>query len=202
MAPDSARVKDRKTFRPVRCVWEVRSSVRCRASRGLSARKTFAPGKPAAAPSLTRKESDTRTSAMPPHSRGGQSNIWRQDHGLRSSEHLRDHRTFRPDGERRRAADPAGRHPEGQHHPRDASRPCSASFAAPGSRPRSSRSRTGSRPSCSAARSHWPRNWTAPPTRSAPSRNVTTDRRSPRPPWKRRRPASCSCGRSSAPSRR
>jgi len=38
---------------------------------GRRARKTFAPGKPAAAPSLTRADSETRRTAMPPHSRGG-----------------------------------------------------------------------------------------------------------------------------------
>ena len=38
---------------------------------GVCARKTFASGKPAAAPSLTRADSETRRTAMPPHSRGG-----------------------------------------------------------------------------------------------------------------------------------
>ena len=38
------------------------------------ARKTFAPGKPAASPSLTQADSETGHSAMPPHSRGAPGN--------------------------------------------------------------------------------------------------------------------------------
>ena len=61
-----ARV-ERSIARARRCAcWE-----RC-------ARKTFTPSKLAAAPSLTRADSETRHSAMPPHSRGGSTTeFWR-----------------------------------------------------------------------------------------------------------------------------
>ena len=87
MAPKSARFKDRKTFRRGRGMW--RGMVPCvrarmcpvlRAENFCCAQKTFAPGKPAAAPSLTRADSETRHSAMPPHTRGGSSTeYWRPD---------------------------------------------------------------------------------------------------------------------------
>ena len=54
-----------------------RSGVRCHSCGERCARNTFAPGQPAATPSLTRTDSATRYSAMPPHSRDGPSNIWR-----------------------------------------------------------------------------------------------------------------------------
>src|SRR6056297_1340569 len=119
MAPKSARVKDRKTFRRGRGLW--RGAVPCvsaRMCRVLRA-ENLAPGKPAAAPSLTRADSETRHSAMPPHSRGGRTQYLENEHGLRQREHLRDHRAFRTDGKGRTAADPRGSHPDRLHHPRE-----------------------------------------------------------------------------------